>query len=225
MSTLILKSFLGLIFLMLFMGLVLFISAGSFSFWQAWVFLAVFSLCTILITAYLIRFDQNLLASRVKTVPGAETQMAQKVIAGLANVFFIGLLIVPGLDYRFHWSEVPPVVSILSDGVVALGFFIVFLVFRANTYTSGIIEVLSDQKVITTGPYSVVRHPMYAGAILLLFFSPLALGSWVGILVALSLILLVAVRLIQEEKFLLANLNGYEQYRQKVRYRLIPFIW
>jgi protein-S-isoprenylcysteine O-methyltransferase Ste14 len=115
--------------------------------------------------------------------------------------------------------------SLISDGLVVLGFFIVFLVFRENSYASAIIEVSNEQKVITTGPHRVVRHPMYAGAILLLVLSPLALGSWVGLPFSLPLILVVAARLLEEEKFLRANLGGYEEYRQKVRYRLIPLIW
>ncbi len=225
MRNLIIQSIIGLIFLILCLALALFVSAGSLSFWQAWIFLAEWSVCVILITAYLIAYDQKLLASRVKAGPTAETQKTQQVIQVLASLFFIGLFVVSGLDFRFHWSHVPLLVSLLSDGFVALGFFIVFLVFRENTYTSAIIEVSNEQKVTTTGPYSVVRHPMYAGASLLLIFTPLALGSWVAIFASLLLILTVAIRLLEEEKFLRVNLSGYEEYRQKVRYRLIPFIW
>ena len=225
MSNLIAKSMIGLVFLMLCLALALFLSAGSLGFWQAWIYLAVFLVCTLLITVYLIINDQKLLASRVSAGPIAETQKSQQIIQSLASLFFIGLFIVPGLDFRFHWSDVSPVVSFISNGFVALGFFIVFLVFRENTYTSAIIEVSKEQKVIASGPYSVVRHPMYAGAILLLIFTPLALGSWVAIPFPLPLILTVVVRLLAEEKFLLENLRGYKEYLQKVQYRLIPFIW
>ena len=225
MNNLIVKSFLGLAFLVFCLGLALFLSAGSLAFWQAWVFLAVWTLSVLLITLYLIKYDQSLLASRVQVGPTAETQKSQQIIQSLAGLFFIGLFIVPGLDFRFHWSVVPPALSWISDGFVVLGFFIVFLVFKENTYTSAVIEVADDQKVITTGPYSVVRHPMYAGAALLLLFAPLALGSWVAIPFPIPLILVVIVRLLEEEKFLGANLSGYEAYRQKVRYRLIPYIW
>ena len=225
MGSLIVRTISGFAFLMLVLALALFVSAGSLGFWQAWVFLAVFAVCTILITAYLVQYDQRLLASRVKAGPVAETQKGQQIIQSLASLFFIGLFIVPGLDFRFHWSDVPLVVSLVSNGFVVLGFFIVFLVFRENSYTSAIVEVSDEQKVIASGPYGVVRHPMYAGATLLLLFVPLALGSWVAIPFPLPLILVVAVRLIEEEKYLLANLGGYEDYYQKVRYRLIPFIW
>ena len=225
MNNLIVKSVLGLVFLVVCLGLALFLSAGSLAFWQAWVFLAVWTACVSLIKAYLMRFDQNLLASRVQAGPVAETQKAQQVIQSLASLFFIGLFIVPGLDFRFHWSSVPAVVSWISNGFVILGFFIVFLVFKENTYTSAVIEIADEQKVISSGPYSVVRHPMYAGAILLLLFAPTALGSWVAIPFPLPLIAVVVVRLLEEEKFLRASLDGYEAYQHKVRYRLIPYIW
>ena len=225
MGNLIVKTILGFAFLMLVLALALFISAGSLSFWQAWVYLADFAVCTILITAYLIKYDQELLAGRVKAGPVAETQRTQQIIQSLASLFFIGLFIVPGLDFRFHWSNVPPVLSLLADGFVALGFFVVFLVFRENSYTRATIEVSAGQKVITSGPYSMVRHPMYAGASVLIIFTPIALGSWVAVPFAIPLILVVVARLLDEERFLLANLSGYEEYHQKVRYRLIPFIW
>lgn len=225
MSSLIVKSILGFLFLVFILGLTLFLSAGSFVYWQAWVYLGVFSVCVILITLYLARYDQRLLASRVQAGPTAEVQKSQQIIQSLASLFFIGLFVVPGLDFRFHWSNVPPILSLIADGLVALSLFIVFLVFRENTYTSAIIEVADEQKVISTGPYSLVRHPMYAGAFLLLLFTPIALGSWVGVPFALPVILIIVIRLLDEEKYLAANLNGYEEYRQKVRYRLIPFIW
>ena len=224
-SNLFVKTFLGFAFLMLVLALALFIPAGSLSFWQAWVYLAVFAVCTILITVYLIRYDRELLARRVRGGPTAETRKSQQIIQSLASVFFIALFIVPGLDFRFHWSDVPPAVSLISDGFVALGFYIVFLVFRENSYTSATIEVSDAQKVISSGPYRVVRHPMYAGAFLLLLFTPLALGSWVAIPIPIPLILVIIVRLLAEEEFLSSNLSGYEAYRQKVRYRLLPFIW
>jgi protein-S-isoprenylcysteine O-methyltransferase Ste14 len=225
MNNLLVKTILGFAFFMLVLALALFIPAGSLSFWQAWVYLGVFSICTVLIAVYLFQYDQKLLASRVKAGPTAETQKRQQVIQSVAGLFFISLYIVPGLDFRFHWSDVPPVVSLISDGSVVLGFFVIFLVFRENSYTSAIVEVSHEQKVVTSGPYRVVRHPMYAGIILLLIFTPFALGSWVAASFLLPLILVIAVRLLEEEKFLRANLNGYDEYEQKVRYHLIPFIW
>ncbi len=225
MNNLTVKTILGFLALVLALALALFLPAGSLRFWQAWVYLAVFSVCVILITLYLARYDPHLLASRVQAGPAAETQKSQQIIQSFASLFFIGLFIVPGLDFRFHWSSVPTALSLMADGAVALSLFIVFLVFRENTYTSATVELAEEQKVISSGPYRLVRHPMYAGAFLLLIFTPLALGSWVGVPFALPVIVVIVIRLLEEEKFLAANLSGYEEYRRNVRYRLIPFIW
>ncbi len=225
MSKLIVKTTFGFAFLMFVLALALFVSAGTLRFWQAQVYLADFALCTLLITVYLIKYDQELLAGRVKAGPVAETQQGQKKIQSLASLFFIGLFIVPGLDFRFGWSNVTPVFSLIADGCVALGFYIVYRVFKENSYTRATIEVSVGQKVITSGPYRVVRHPMYAGAGVLLIFTPIALGSWVAVPLAIMIILVISARLLDEERFLTANLSGYEQYRRQVRYRLIPFIW
>jgi len=225
MNNLIVKSILGLAFLLVFLGAILFISAGSLSFWQAWLYLAVFGFSTLFVTLYLMKYDQKLLESRVAAGPSAETEKTQKVIQSLASLLFMLVFIVAGVDYRFHWSNVPPIVSIIADVFVAIGFYIVFLTFKANSYTSAVIEVKQDQQVISTGPYGIVRHPMYMGASLLLIFTPLALGSWVAFPFPLLLIVTIAFRAIEEEKFLVTNLNGYSDYRQKVRYRIIPYVW
>jgi len=225
MKNLLIKSIAGLVFLDLCLALALFLSAGSLAFWQAWAFLAVWTVCVVFITAYLFKYDQKLLASRTQAGPTSETQKVQQVIQAFASLFFIGLFIVPGLDFRYHWSVVPPLLTWISNAFVVLGFFIVFLTFRENSFTSAIIEVADQQKVVTTGPYRWVRHPMYAGAILLLLFAPLALGSWVALPFPLPLIVVVAVRAVEEEKFLRTSLAGYDAYCQKVRYRLVPYIW
>ena len=225
MDRLIVKTILGFAFLLLVLALALFLPAGSLGFWQAWLYLAVFAACTILITAYLAKNDRELLAGRVQAGPIAETQKSQQVIQSLASLFFIALYIVAGLDFRFGWSHVPAVVSVLADGVVALGFYVVFLVFRENSYTRSTIEVSAGQQVITTGPYALVRHPMYAGAMLLMIFTPVALGSWLALPFVIPLILVIVARLLDEERFLKANLPGYEDYCQQVHSRLVPSIW
>jgi protein-S-isoprenylcysteine O-methyltransferase Ste14 len=225
MSSLLAKAFLGLAFLLLVLALALFLPAGSLSYWQGWIYLAVFGFCTLLITAYLMRNDPALLSRRVRGGPTAETRKSQQIIQSLASLFFVALFIVPGLDFRFHWSRVPPVVSLVADAVVALGFFIVFLVFRENSYTSATIEVADKQEVVSTGPYALVRHPMYAGAFLLLLATPLALASWVALPLPVPLILVIIVRLLDEERFLASNLPGYEAYRRNVPYRLVPYLW
>jgi protein-S-isoprenylcysteine O-methyltransferase Ste14 len=225
LANLIGRTILGFLFLIGVLALVLFLSAGSAAFWQAWAYLGVFAACTILITAYLIRNDRELLAGRVRAGPVAETQTSQKIIQGLASMLFITLFIVPGLDHRYGWSLVAPFLSLIADLLVAIGFFIVFLVFREDSFSRATIEVSDAQKVIATGPYSVVRHPMYAGAFVLLIFTPLALGSWVAMPCSLPLILVIVLRLRDEEQFLLANLPGYEEYCRKVRHRLVPSVW
>lgn len=223
--TLILQAIAGFLFLMLVMGAALFVSAGTLAFWQAWLYLAVFGGCTILITVYLALYDRELLAGRVQAGPVAETRPLQRAIQSMASVLFLAMYIVSGLDHRFSWSHIPPWVSIVCEILVAVGFFIVFLVFRENRYTRGTIEVSAGQQVVSTGPYRWVRHPMYAGALLLLLFTPPALGSLVAIPLVLPLAGVLIVRIRDEERLLADTLDGYAEYRQTVRYRLIPFIW
>jgi protein-S-isoprenylcysteine O-methyltransferase Ste14 len=222
---LIIQAILGIVFLMLVMAVALFVPAGSLSYWQAWAYLAVFAGCTILITAYLAAYDKELLAGRVQAGPAAETRPAQRVIQSLASLFFIALFVVPGLDFRFGWSTVPAMLCVLADVLVALGFLIVFLTFRENTYTRGTIEVSGAQHLVTTGPYGVVRHPMYAGALLLLAATPVALKSWVALPLAVALALVIVARIKDEEALLSRDLEGYEGYRKTVRHRLVPFVW
>ncbi len=225
MNNLYLKTVMGFAFLMLVLALALFLSAGSLSFWQAWVYLAVFAVCTILITLYLMGNDQELLAGRVQAGPVAETQRSQQVLQSLASLCFLALFIVPGMDFRFHWSFVPPALSWIAEALVALGFYMVFLVFKENSYTRATIQVSAGQQVVSTGPYSVVRHPMYSGAGLLVLATPIALGSWVALPFAILLMLVIVVRLLDEERFLESHLPGYADYARRVRYRLLPFVW
>ena len=215
----------GFITLMLILGICMFLPAGSLNFWQAWVYLGVWAACVIPITLYLFKHDLKLLTSRLSVGPTAETQASQKIIQSLASLFFICLFIVPGLDFRLHWSNVPVALEIVSDGMVTLGFWVVFLVFRENTYTSAVIEVSAEQQVISSGPYRFVRHPMYAGALFLLAFTPFALGSWVALPFFLPMLFVISARLLSEEKFLNENLKGYKEYCTKVRYHLVPFVW
>src|SRR5258706_2232771 len=164
MNNLIVRAFGGLIFLLVVLGLLLFIPAGSLAYWQAWVFLADFGVCVVLITAYLMRNDQGLLERRVEAGPGAETDRAQQIIQSLAGLCFILIFILAGLDYRNHWSSVPVWLVIVADVLVALGLYVVFLVFRENSYTSAVVTVAAEQKVVSTGRYAMVRHPMNPGA-------------------------------------------------------------
>ena len=219
------QAILGLVFLAVVVWLALFVPAGKLYYWQGWLYWLVFFTSVTAISLYFIRKDPNLISSRLKVGPTAETKRSQKISQAFAAIFFILLLLIPTFDFRFGWSNVPFYLVIISDVFVVLGFAIVFLVFRQNTFASAIIEVKTEQKVISTGVYGVVRHPMYSGALLLLLFTPLALGSFWGTLAFFPLFAVICYRLIDEEKTLSKNLKGYEEYRLKTRHRLIPYVW
>jgi protein-S-isoprenylcysteine O-methyltransferase Ste14 len=225
MDTLTKKAFGALLFLFLAMAALLFIPAGTLDYWQGWMFLAVYFASSLAITLYLIKRDPKLLERRMSGGPFAEKQTTQRIIMSFASLGFIGLLVVPAFDRRFAWSYLPPYVALAGGLLVALGWLAIFFVFRENTYTSATIELAPDQKVISTGPYALVRHPMYAGAIVMLLGIPIALGSWWGVLVIVAMMPALIWRLIDEEKFLARNLPGYMAYQKKVRYRLIPLVW
>jgi protein-S-isoprenylcysteine O-methyltransferase Ste14 len=225
MSILNIKAFVGLLGLLLVMAAMLFIPAWTLDYWQAWTFLAVYFGWSLAITLYLMVRDPKLLQRRMRGGPTAEKEATQKIIMSFASLGFIGLMIFPALDHRFVWSRMPPHTALAGDALVALGFHAIFFVLKENTFSSATIELAPGQKVISTGPYAVVRHPMYAGALVLLLGIPIALGSWWGLLVLISMMPALIWRLFDEEKFLVGNLPGYAEYQQKVRFRLIPLLW
>jgi protein-S-isoprenylcysteine O-methyltransferase Ste14 len=211
--------------LSLLMEALLFVPAGTLDYWQAWVFLATYLSASLAITLYLVKNDPKLLARRMKGGPIAETLRVQKIIMSFASVVFVSLLVVPALDHRFAWSSMPPLLAVAGDGMVLLGWLGIFFVFKENTFTSATIELAADHRVIATGPYSVVRHPMYSGGLILLLGTPIALGSWWGVLVMASIVPALIFRLFDEETFLARQLPGYLAYQKKVPYRLVPLIW
>jgi protein-S-isoprenylcysteine O-methyltransferase Ste14 len=215
----------GFGFLLAVVSGVLFVCAGTLDDPRAWTMLATFFGCSAAITFWLWRHDKALLERRVKAGPGAEADPWQNLLQALAGLIFLAIIAVPGLDRRFGWSHAPLAVSIAGDALIAAGFLIVFTTFRANTFTAGVIEVAQDQRLIDTGPYAVVRHPMYAGALILIVGIPLALGSWWGLIPAALLPPVIVMRLTREEAFLAVHLAGYGAYRGRVRYRLAPRIW
>lgn len=219
------RAVLGLAQLIAVLSLLLLAPAWTLGYWQAWVYLFIFAASSALITAYLWRKDPQLLERRINGGPGAEKEKTQKLIQVLASIAFIGAMIVPSLDHRFSWSTVPLPAVVAGDVLTVLGFLIVFRVFKENTFTAATVEVAPDQRVISTGPYAIVRHPMYSGALVMLVGTPLALGSWWGLLMFVLMIFAITWRALDEERFLRKNLPGYTEYCQIVRYRLLPFVW
>jgi protein-S-isoprenylcysteine O-methyltransferase Ste14 len=225
MSDLAGRTILGFAKLIVGLAIFLFVPAWTLNFWQAWVYLIVFTVSAALITAYLWAKDPRLLERRLKAGPRAEEESGQKVIQVLASLLFAVLLILPSLDHRFSWSALPLFGAIVGDLLLVLGFYIVFKVFKENTFASATVEVASQQKVISTGPYAIVRHPMYSGAFIMLFGTPLALGSWWGLLPFAAIAFIIRWRLLEEERFLNKSLAGYTEYCHKVQYRLAPYVW
>jgi protein-S-isoprenylcysteine O-methyltransferase Ste14 len=225
MSTLHRKAFGSLLLLFLAMAALLFVAAGSLDYWQAWTFLAVYFASSLALTLYLMKEDPMLLQRRMRGGPTAEKEPVQKIIMFFTSLGFIGLLVLPALDHRLAWSHMSPYAALAGEALVAVGWFAIFLVFKENTFTSATIELAPDQRVVSTGPYALVRHPMYAGALVMLAGIPIALGSWWGLLVIVAIMPALIWRLIDEEKFLASNLPGYVEYQNRVRYRLIPAVW
>jgi protein-S-isoprenylcysteine O-methyltransferase Ste14 len=203
----------------------LFIPAGTWRYWQAWLFTAVFGACTSAITLYLARRNPALLQRRMKVGPKAEGQAAQKIIMSLALASWVALLMVPALDRRFGWSAMPAALSLAGDALVVLGFLLIFRVLQVNSYSASTIQVEQGQQVISSGPYAWLRHPMYAGALPLVAGMPLALGSWWACLALLPFPPVLVWRLLDEERYLRARLPGYADYCRRVRHRLLPGIW
>jgi protein-S-isoprenylcysteine O-methyltransferase Ste14 len=220
-----LRAWFALAALAVVMGLLLFTPAGTLRYWQAWVYLGIFFGASALTTAFLIHRDPALLERRMRGGPTAEKRPVERLIMVFTSIGFIALLVVPALDYRFQWSNVPLWAVAAGDVLVIVGFYFIFLVYRENTFTSATIEVAPGQTVISTGPYAIVRHPMYASALLYLVGTPLALGSYWGLVPLAATIPFLIWRLFDEEELLAEKLPGYIDYQNKVRYRLVPGIW
>lgn len=219
------RAWLSVVLLLVVMALLLMLTAGSTRYWQGWVYLAVFGGASIVATADLIRRDPALLERRMRGGPTAETRTAQRIIMAVVSLGFIALLVVPALDYRFGWSRVPTGVVWLGNLLVLVGFALIMRVYRENTYTAATVQVAEGQTVISTGPYALVRHPMYASALLYLIGTPLALGSYWGLVPFALIVPGLIWRLLDEENMLAQQLPGYTEYQRKVRRHLLPGIW
>ena len=219
------KSFAGLLFLLCVMATVLFLPLGGFGYILAWLYLIIFAVSVIIITVYLLFRDKHLLKSRLAVGPVAETRATQKIIQSVAGLLFLEIFVVSAFDYKNNWSNVPFTLSYSADLFCILAFVLLFYVFKQNTFLSATIEVQEEQQVISTGLYGIVRHPMYLGAIILLLFTPIALGSYYGLLPVFLLTFVIIYRAIDEEKDLKQNLVGYKEYCEKVKYHFLPFIF
>jgi protein-S-isoprenylcysteine O-methyltransferase Ste14 len=199
--------------------LLIFLPAGTFAYWQAWVFLAILVGSGVLTSRYFWHRDRGLLERRSRF---AEKEPAQKVIVSLLYGLFLATVILSALDHRMHWSADIPALAILGDALVILGSYVYFLVFRENSFAASTIQVAADQRVISTGPYAFVRHPLYVGLLIFVTGIPLALGSYWALVLVAPVLPLIVWRLQNEESFLAEHLAGYREYQHKVRWRLIP---
>lgn len=225
LTSLAFRAWLSLALLAAFMGALLFGVAGTLHYWQGWIYLFLFFALSAAVTQDLLRRDPALLERRLKGGPTAERRPVQRLIMVGASLAFLSLIVVPGLDRRYGWSSVPAAGVVFGDVLFAIGFLCVGRVYRENTYTSATIEIHAGQRVIDTGPYAVVRHPMYAGALLYVFGTPLALGSYWAFLGVVLMLLVIVWRLLDEERLLARELPGYAEYQARVRFRLIPGAW
>jgi protein-S-isoprenylcysteine O-methyltransferase Ste14 len=225
MSNLYVRAAANLLQLPLLLAALVFLPAWTFDYWEGWLFSAVFFLCSLALTLYLAAKDPQLLERRMNVGPGAEREKMQKVIMAGALLTFAALPVLSATDHRLGWSTVPPAVVILGNLLIVLAYVGFYLVFRENTYGAATIQIAEGQRVISTGPYAVVRHPMYSFGFLMTLGMPLALGSWWGLLMFVPAVAGIVARLLNEESFLARNLEGYSDYMKKVRYRLVPGVW
>jgi protein-S-isoprenylcysteine O-methyltransferase Ste14 len=213
------------VFGIMFFVVLLFWPAGTLNYWQAWVFIAVFIITTIVPSIYLAVKDPAALARRMRAGPMAETRTIQKVVITATMLAVVAVLVVSALDHRFGWSHVPIPVVVLGNVLVGVGLAFAQLVVIQNGYAAATITVELEQKVVSTGVYGRVRHPMYVGALIMMVGTPLALDSYWGLLATILAVPILALRIEDEEKMLRQELDGYDEYTQKVHYRLVPGIW
>ena len=214
----------GLVELTVF-GLVLFLLAGTLDYWQAWVFLVVFALSTWIPTIYLLRTNPAAHQRRKHAGPVAETRTVQKLLIGCWYASLAAMVVVSALDHRFAWSSVPAAICLVGDVLVVVGLGVTSLVVVQNSFAASTVQVETGQKLVSTGLYGLVRHPMYTGNVITIVGFPLALGSYWGLLPVIPGLMVLILRIRDEEKLLVAELDGYREYAQRARYRLVPLMW
>jgi len=206
-------------------ALALFWPAGTVNYWQAWVFLGLFVMLSVIYTVYVGLTNPAVLRRRMNAGPQHETRPVQKVVIAGVMLAFAALLVVSALDHRFEWSSVPVPVVVIGNVLVAVGLGLAMLVVVQNNYAAANITVETDQAVVSTGLYGLVRHPMYLGSLVMLIGVPLALGSFWALLIDVLYVVLFAVRILDEERALTEELTGYREYTEKVHSRLVPGVW
>lgn len=225
MSTLAAKATIGALQSLVILALLLFVPAQTLDYPQAWIYLGIFASAVAFITVYLARKDPALLARRLKAGATAETRPFQKIVQIVAACGFMAIFLVAALDHRLGWSQVPVFVQVLGGVLTVVGFFVVFVAFRDNTFASGTIGTWENQRVVSSGIYGRIRHPVYAGGLLMLCGTPLELGSFWALVPVAVVAVVIVLRLFDEERFLMTDLSGYSEYCGRVRTRLIPYVW
>ena len=225
MNKLIIQTFGTFLLGVFLLGLLLFLPAWTFNYWQAWVFIVVFMVTISVFGLYFSIKDPELMERRKQAMPGKQQSTLQNIVAIIAIISLYAVFVVCGLDRRFEWSHMPSVVSWVGNGIEVFSFFMFYWVFKENSFGGSSIQVEEKQKVISTGPYAIVRHPMYVGTIVMVIGIALGLGSWWALLFFAIGVPVLVIRILDEEKVLEKELAGYKEYEQKVRYRLIPYLW
>lgn len=205
-------------------ALILCISAGSIEYWQGWIYWSIWVVWSAIVVPYFLKKDPKFIERRLSGASG-EKGKSRKFVHRMMSGFSFAMIIFSGIDFQLKLSDMPLYMVIIGNAFVAAGFYIIFFTFNANSFASSSIQIEDEQKLISTGPYKLVRHPMYFGSLFIYIFSPLALGSYWALLFGAGVIISMIIRLLDEEKFLIENLQGYKEYRQKVNYRLIPYVW
>jgi protein-S-isoprenylcysteine O-methyltransferase Ste14 len=213
------------LFGLVFFGALLFWPAGTFDYWQAWVFIAIFTAVSSGPTMYWGLRKPEVLRRRLHAGPIAETRTAQKIATVGTIAMVVAVLVVSALDHRFGWSQVPMPVVVIGDLLVAFGLGMATTVVNQNSFAAATIRVEADQPLISTGLYGLVRHPMYTGALIMIVGMPLALDSYWGLVTLVPGVAVLALRIADEEKLLRQELGGYDEYTQQVHYRLVPGVW
>jgi protein-S-isoprenylcysteine O-methyltransferase Ste14 len=203
-------------------GLLILLPSGTLKFWYVYTYMIIIVIPMTFALIYFFKRNPKFLERRIRK---KEKEKPQKYVVWFSTIGFVLGFLTPGFDFRFGWSNVPIAVIIIAHVLVLSGYLVIFLVFKENSYASNIIEVNEHQIVISTGPYKFIRHPMYFGFLLMFLSTPIALASYWAVIPFLILPVSIILRIINEEKVLSENLQGYKEYCRKTRYRLIPRIW